>query len=629
MASSPQLLTGRVSTHRTRGDVWSTVTGEWPARLLHVPSMTSVRREGTGHFTNPATGTIDINPQYNIISYTWGRWRTDEHPAIDIRGTPWKIPAVEPDHFRPGDFESALRYVSWHQNTEYVWVDIACINQGRTNPEDEAESMDQIGKQMPIFAQASQPFVWLSRTSRSVLEDTLEQSLQAHLALSDQLVELSSGRDHRYLRRESFVLPVPAGAFPLGKERLVLQLLETIEQSMRRLCSDPWFSSLWTLQESILRRDAVILTSEGRPIISTADELTLVSLSMIANSFRTLLLDLDDWLYWVKPPEVLKKMVNLRSQTRNNILAFMACNNPNLPYSLARYRKCSEPEDRIYGIMQIYGFKLGRAVQPERFFEVGELKRQFAKILNEQHPMVAQMFVHTVEPEHGNSWQITPLCEVPEPFLIYTTTHTTDVTAPRLTAEMLGRYMAGIDEHNVTYNEVAKLWSKPTLNSLEFVPADDCNMVTKINDNQHAVIKGYAWRLADFEKTLINGNGYLMLDVNKETSLAELRFDGKIVYEGTGTGGRDVRGSRLRALRAWSLRNQVDIKFVYLGHLEKPYEARQKFETDGHLFPKYMGLVLCRSIYSSGGVWHRVGVCTWQMPCECFPRWDAIAYELW
>lgn len=51
----------------------------WPRRLLHVPSMTSVEREGEDMYMGVE------KPQYNIISYTWGRFEVSEGPSLQVK----------------------------------------------------------------------------------------------------------------------------------------------------------------------------------------------------------------------------------------------------------------------------------------------------------------------------------------------------------------------------------------------------------------------------------------------------------------------------------------------------------------------------------------------------------------
>lgn len=52
----------------------------------------------------------------------------------------------------------------------------------------------------------------------------------------------------------------------MGPRELPISCLEKICTAYEKLFSDLWFSSLWALQEVILRRDAKILGSSGEPV---------------------------------------------------------------------------------------------------------------------------------------------------------------------------------------------------------------------------------------------------------------------------------------------------------------------------------------------------------------------------
>jgi hypothetical protein len=124
--------------------------GSWPRRLLHIPSMTSFPWQPGNVYGNSK------EPKYNILSYTWGRWRLkddDEHAneveSVAIAGVPWNIPKVNPTHFTADQFLEVMSSLtrpfssdSSHPNVpgvDFIWVDVACIDQRRGQPEAAAE----------------------------------------------------------------------------------------------------------------------------------------------------------------------------------------------------------------------------------------------------------------------------------------------------------------------------------------------------------------------------------------------------------------------------------------------------------------------------------------------------------
>ncbi len=135
--------------------------GDWPRRLLHVPTMTSmVWRPGNlyGDFESPA---------YNAVSYTWGRFRLDQGgkprpqkyndiQGLPIRGVEWTVPPINPEHFQEQELSALLKRMTWPSSVEFVWIDIACIDQRRGSEEGSLE----VGRQAAIFRGARHVFIW-------------------------------------------------------------------------------------------------------------------------------------------------------------------------------------------------------------------------------------------------------------------------------------------------------------------------------------------------------------------------------------------------------------------------------------------------------------------------------------
>jgi hypothetical protein len=54
-------------------DVAPDIEDYWPQRLLHIPTMTSYEKESGDIYCQTQ------RPDYNILSYTWGRWEDINH----------------------------------------------------------------------------------------------------------------------------------------------------------------------------------------------------------------------------------------------------------------------------------------------------------------------------------------------------------------------------------------------------------------------------------------------------------------------------------------------------------------------------------------------------------------------
>jgi hypothetical protein len=360
---------------------WGNVTSLWPRRLLHIPTMTSLERQQGNVYGDQK------EPRYGILTYTWGRWQTDRVDAIDIKGTTWKIPAVAEEHFTVSRFKGVIDKIG--EEVEYAWVDVACIDQ-----EDNRVKMDEVGRQVGIFKQAHRVFVWLNRLEPEKLQRCLDE-----IFTSGPELEHEKSADG------------------------VLARLYSLNNAMEMLFNDPWFSSLWTLQESVLRRDAMILSQEARPVPLCYMEgyaflATLISACQNIHTGIDRIQTKYKSHFW--DPNIKKTASKLQNTIERVGCHFLYTSNPNVQYSAARFRKTSYELDRIYGIMQIYGLKLGESKGP---YEVkptlDQLEDEFGVALMSRSPVLAQMFTHIRTPTQGKSWRITQYSRVPDPVMVY------------------------------------------------------------------------------------------------------------------------------------------------------------------------------------------------------------------
>lgn len=370
--------------HTMSYSLFNPVPREWPRRLLHIPSMTS-RERRLGNLYGE-----DREPIYSILSYTWGRYEIPEGPHIEIKGIDWKIPSIKEDHFTVEDLSSLLKQIC--SKHEYVWIDIACIDQRR-----EEVKMEEIGRQATIFKTARQAYVWLNKYEPK----TIQHHIQTLLSCSHELVE--------------------------AKGDASVKIAEIVD-SLSRILQDPWFSSLWTLQESILQRHAILLNRSGHPITTSGP--------WTGTNPNTQLLDLSGACVMARqilgqamlaaraeggdqvPPQI-GILQRLHRTIDESGIDFGFGPNPNIQYSAARFRQTTRPEDRIYAIMQIYGFKLGNSALPKskmKNFSLAELELQFLKALNGTSVVLGQAFQHLKVPEPGQTWCITNSIRVPERF---------------------------------------------------------------------------------------------------------------------------------------------------------------------------------------------------------------------
>ena len=188
------------------------------------------------------------------------------------------------------------------------------------------------------------------------------------------------------------------------------------------LFMDPWFTSLWTLQEAFLCPRAYLLSRDA-----TAPFDTLANLChwcSIIDSFCDILgpqflekrttEEFDMHKSWA-PNE--KCMWEIKSMLRDRGLVALASRNPMALYTAASYRKTRNEVDRIYGIQQVFNLQLGSSApgfvnQPIHLvmleFELG------ARML-ENYPVLSQMHVFNEPVEPGRGWKISMSSRFPDP----------------------------------------------------------------------------------------------------------------------------------------------------------------------------------------------------------------------
>ena len=314
---------------------WSNVGKYWPRRLLHIPTVTSFERDES----NVNNGVE--RPEYCILTYTWDRREIrdeKEGPALDVVGTTRKIPAVKEEHFTVEKFRRVVQQMG--KKFKWAWIDIACIDQ--ENAEAQAE---EVGRQASIFKNARQVFVWLSRLSTEVLTTAVgviqEHGLELRGYLDHHHPQEWLGQqdnDNNGSHESSFT------ASSLSHYGLI----ESLHKEFNVIFSDPWFSSLWTLQEVVLRNDAVALSKEAEPILWDHDHHLYLSMSInycqnMFQDFERLAGELDaaetsGRLLEPRDKEMRHRISNIEQLILQAGFYYLFSDNPNVQYGTARYR---------------------------------------------------------------------------------------------------------------------------------------------------------------------------------------------------------------------------------------------------------------------------------------------------
>ncbi|KUI53582.1 hypothetical protein VP1G_00880 [Cytospora mali] len=350
----------------------------WPRRLLHIQgdNLVSVERTGTSTY-----GSFEA-PPYNVLTYTWGRFEAkpgEAGDAVGIQNVPWAIPRIKPEHFGVDDFRAVIKRVL--RGCSHIWLDIACIHQ-----EDDDEKMDEIGHQAAIFDRAEHCYVWLRHTNSELLQSVYDV-FQSWDQTQDWFVD------------------------QLNSQRGV-ENLQSWHDSLSNFFSDPWFTSLWTLQEAFLRPDSFVVTRDnGIPLIDGKRCRLHHILSDCWNWINRLdrLIRLDRL-----PIDRVEYIRGLVSLVEHYGVRVLSTGSPMGLYAVSANKTPRDPLDKIYGIMQVFGLSLGASIQPHRTWTLPELEDQLGASLNEADPVTAQAFVHLTDPPSLRSWRVSPKIWVDE-----------------------------------------------------------------------------------------------------------------------------------------------------------------------------------------------------------------------
>ncbi|KIW63849.1 hypothetical protein PV04_08821 [Phialophora macrospora] len=395
---------------------------DWPRRLLHLPTMTS-------HPWTPGDRYGGHRrPKYIALSYTWGRWRLRDDEQLEVSclpvdGITWQIPRVCPDHFTATEFEETLKALpailwtaqeaiidfkygrsgdalnSWRKSSwrnwvlwraerlsntfrkrfsppvTFVWVDVACIDQ---RPQSRDSALE-IGRQAKIFKHALCTFTWLTSHDGTVSEEFSDTSRAVRKRLDEMIANDAD-----------------------------IATIQTIEAYMcgyvDSLTSDPWFSSLWTLQEAFLCQQMVFLARNAAPWMRTTPAGPFVNLHHLLRALQSI-----DPQRNVPSRETQISFSRLQSVLGTLGLVELGDNEPMALLPAAQHRQTSYELDRVYGIMQVFGFRLGKArpdVDPSLQFTLSDLEDELGQALMERQPGMSQLHVFTQPPDRGKGWRI-------------------------------------------------------------------------------------------------------------------------------------------------------------------------------------------------------------------------------
>ena len=186
-----------------------------------------------------------------------------------------------------------------------------------------------------------------------------------------------------------------------------LKAVQDLDSYFKELFQDPWFTSLWTLQEAFLCQNAHLLSRNAMPIsIAPLDGLRpLIRLCDDLSNYCTKADTPDTPHVPGSPWDVALRDLHKTLHSRG--LPALASNNPLAAYCAAASRQATDQSDYVYGVQQVFHYRLGKTQEGSNTTQKlsrRHLESQFGARLIEDWPVLSQMHVFTVPARLGTGW---------------------------------------------------------------------------------------------------------------------------------------------------------------------------------------------------------------------------------
>ncbi|KAL8793019.1 MAG: hypothetical protein Q9195_004423 [Heterodermia aff. obscurata] len=269
---------------------------------------------------------LDAEPQFNALSYCWGD--ISETRTIFCEGSSVSV--------TKNLYDALVRLRKLDLATK-IWVDAVCINQ-----KDKAEKKKQIHLMRRIYQQSEICFAWLGpHTELDALAFQLLNTIHDYL-------EIHSGDQNGHSLK-------PGKIF--GKDSTTPGEWDGIS----RLFARPWFERVWTLEEFVLPRQALIMC--GKFSFDAIRFLEVVEF-IHSNELETLMLDVEGGYLQSLKVAALRKEFHGQS---SGIDLFDTLRN-------ARDRDAFDARDKVLGVLGIcqtdliWTEALGYHMSPEEIY---------------------------------------------------------------------------------------------------------------------------------------------------------------------------------------------------------------------------------------------------------------------
>ena len=391
-----------------------------------------------------------------------------------------------------------------------------------------------------------------------------------------------------------------------------IPLLKKLRTMLDALFMDPWFTSLWTLQEAFLCPRAYLLSREATASLDTLANLChwCSTIDKLCDTLSSRFLEdratEESEIYESWAPNE-RWVWEINSMLRHRGLVALASRNPMALYAATSYRRTRNEVDRIYAIQQVFNLQLGSSApgifnQPVHLvmleFELG------ARMLR-KYPVLSQMHVFNEPVEPGRGWKISMSSRIPDPGLKQNLADIRYVSTCNLETQQANHLQWSSFSGNVCYFEdICKAW---TLTSPYFATSAGASAWTSpqwIALDNFLRPKKVLHRWIPPAVKALGSNTY---------DIRDLRVSDLPQYSPTGEPQQSLASLILQRMDEWYKDKKLII--LYLGHfldgsddhsthqplLYRVGLIRLKSEYEGILFHDFHGVTYSR----------RLGFCIW------------------
>ena len=252
-----------------------------------------------------------VIPKYEALSYVWG---STQNPAtVYIEGARLSVTR---------SLGVALTYLRYKSKPRMLWIDAICVNQ-----EDLVERSKQVEKMAALYKGAERVVVWLGPGS-------------AESNLAFQVMESWCTQISYDIEKDLAYPPIKSG-LPWTKQDSIMPYDEEAIRSVTSLLKREWFGRLWIFQEIRLANDQSIIQAGDEYVLWKHFISSCYYLRKKFESFKgddVLFTEFTKYYLRMQPmglghPQVFEDLQRLTWDTRHT--------------------KCTDPRDRVYGILSL------------------------------------------------------------------------------------------------------------------------------------------------------------------------------------------------------------------------------------------------------------------------------------